>query len=65
MLKALDFSLKLGRTRPYVISTLVLLILHVQFLLDLQLEILQDRQLALQCLVFLAHLHGEMLIHAF
>ena len=62
MLEALDFGFELSCTGFILIDTLILLVLHVHFLLDLNLEVLEDRKLTLEGLVFLAHLHGQVLV---
>ena len=62
MLETLDFGFELRCAGFILIDALILLVLHVHLLLDLGLEVLKNRKLALEGEVFLAHLHGQMLV---
>ena len=62
MLETLDFSLELGCAGLVLIIAFVLLALHINFLLDLRFEIVQDHQLALHGVILLAHSHSKMLV---
>ena len=62
MLETLDFSLELGRAGFVNIIAFVLLALHIDFLLYLCFEIVQDAQLALHGVILLAHGQSKVLV---
>ena len=62
MLQAFNFRFKFGCAGLIAVCSLILLVFQIHLLFDLLFEVVQNRKLVLQCDIFLAHLHSQMLV---